>query len=209
MKKIVLLSLYTLICASLHAQPEFTAEASQLLTSFKFKTSTGVKQNSEYQSLITGAYGIGMRYVTEGGILFKAGIGLRNGGANLVYDNNNYNWGLKYLDLKGGVGYMAPFKNTKPYIAVLGYYGSLLRGIQTHNNESFNIKKSNILSGRDYGLQINPGLNIKVNQYTATYLEFQYILGLANLEVTSGQESKNSAFGLTLGFSFLLSEKQR
>ncbi len=50
------------------AQPAFTAEVSQIFPSFKFKDSEGVKLNSEYQSLITGAYGIGLRFITEGGI---------------------------------------------------------------------------------------------------------------------------------------------
>ncbi|MEP7269643.1 MAG: outer membrane beta-barrel protein [Saprospiraceae bacterium] len=207
MKKYILLGLCLLFYFSGSAQPEFTAEASQLFTSFKFKDSQGEKHNGDYQSIITSGYGIGMRYVTGGGIAFRAGIGLRNGGANLVYDNNNYDWKLQYLDLKLGAGYMLQFKNIKPYVMVLGYYGSLLRGTQTLNNENFNITKSGILKNRDFGLQFNPGLNIKVNHFISTYIEFQYLMGLANLEVNPPQESKNTAFGATLGFSFLLEEK--
>jgi hypothetical protein len=207
MKKILWIGSLLMVSTIAMTQPEFTAEASQLFTSFKFTDSQGEKKNSDYQSLITGGYGIGMRYVTEGGFAFRAGVGLRNAGANLVYENTNYSWRMNYLDLKGGLGYMIQFKNVKPYLMVLGYYASMLRGTQTQNRETFNLVKSSLLSNRDFGLQINPGLNIKINSLVSSYIEFQYLWGLANLELNKAQKSKNSALGLNLGFAFLLVEK--
>lgn len=209
MKNCLLLSICIFISTAVVSQVHFTAEASQLFTTFKFKDSKGVNHDAEYQSLITGAYGIGLRYVTDGGLMFRVGVNMRNGGANLVYENTNYSWKLQYLDFKGGIGYMAQFKYIKPYLTVMGYYAPLLRGIQTHNNESFNITKNKILNNSDYGLQFNPGLNIRINEGMSTYIEFNYLLGLSNLEVSaqSPQKSGNSAFGATVGFSISLEAK--
>ena len=76
-----LISCFMAMVSIAFAQPEFTAEVTQLLPSFKFKDSEGRKLNSEYQSLITGAYGIGLRYIFESGIYLRGGVGLRNAGA--------------------------------------------------------------------------------------------------------------------------------
>lgn len=190
------------------AQPEFTAEVSQLLPSFKFKDSEGIKRNSEYQSLITGGYGVGLRYVFESGIKLRVGLGMRNAGANLVYEDANYAWRMQYGDIKLGVGYRARFKAIRPYLMATGYYGILLRGTQTLHNQTQNILKSNVLKNQDFGIQVNPGLDIRFTEYISSYLEFNYLMGLSNIELsTSAQKSTNSAFGLTLGVAILLLEK--
>ena len=189
------------------AQPEFTLEASQLLPTFKFKDSEGIEHNSEYQTLITGAYGIGLRYILESGIYLRAGIGMRNAGANLVYDQVNYAWKLQYGDIKLGVGYRAKFKTIRPYFVASGYFASLLRGTQTLHNETLNVVKSGILKTQDFGVQFTPGIDIRFSEYISSYLELNYLLGLSNIELGTSQKTKNSAFGLTVGVAFLLLEK--
>ncbi|MGB2735057.1 MAG: hypothetical protein WBC35_14370 [Saprospiraceae bacterium] len=189
------------------AQPAFTAEVSQIFPSFKFKDSEGVKLNSEYQSLITGAYGIGLRFITEGGIIFKGGIGMRTGGANLLYDETNYSWKLQYGDLKLGLGYRVNFKTVKPYITASGYYATMLRGTQIINNEHINVLKSSALSNRDYGLVFSPGIDIRFSKFISSFIEFNYLLGLANIELGSNQNAKNSSVGVSIGVATSLIEK--
>lgn len=202
-----LVSCFTALVSIAFAQPEFTAEASQLLPSFKFKDSEGTKHNSEYQSLITGAYGIGLRYIFESGIYLRGGVGLRNAGANLVYDNVNYSWKMQYADIKLGIGYRAKFKTIRPYLVASGYFAPLLRGTQTLHDETINITKSGVIKTQDLGLNITPGIDIKFTQYISSYIEFNYLMGLTNIELNTNQKATNSAFGLTVGVAFLLMEK--
>ncbi len=201
LKQSVLLSCFVAYVAIGSAQPAFTIELAQLLPSFKFKDSEGVQHNNEYQSLVTGAYGLGFRYVSEGGIILKSAIGMRNGGANLVYDDTNYSWKLQYADIKLGVGYMANFKTIKPHIIVSGYYATLLRGIQTTHDDQINIVKSSVLKNNDFGLVFAPGIDIKLSRYVSSFIEFNYLMGLANIELGSTQKTKNSAFGISIGIA--------
>ena len=159
-----LISCFMAMVSIAFAQPEFTAEVTQLLPSFKFKDSEGRKLNSEYQSLITGAYGIGLRYIFESGIYLRGGVGLRNAGANLVYDNINYSWKMQYADIKLGIGYRAKFKTIRPYLVASGYFAPLLRGTQTLHDEVINITKSGVIKTQYKGLNITPGIDKKINK---------------------------------------------
>ena len=75
MKKIILVLTITLISLAGYAQePSFTIDASQLVSTFKFVDSDNNKQNSDYQSILTGSYGIGYRNIFKNNIIFKARI---------------------------------------------------------------------------------------------------------------------------------------
>jgi len=209
MKSIKLFLLVTTLVGyirSVHAQAGLTLEVSPLLTSFKFTDKAGVKHNSEYQGIFTGAYGVGYRMVSDIGLIINPAIGMRHGGANLVYDDINYSWRLQYANLKLGLGYMTPFEKVNPYFMVSGYYAFLLRGTQTLHNEILNITKSDVLSNIDYGLVFSSGINVKLSDYVSTYAEFNYLKGLTNIEKDPLQKSKNFAFGLTIGVAFAFSE---
>jgi len=208
MKQFLLLTLFVAYVTKVHAQSGFTLEVSPLLTSFKFTDKEGIKHNSEYQGIYTGAYGIGYRIVSDIGLIINPGIGMRHGGANLVYDDINYSWRLQYANLKLGLGYMTRFENVNPYFIASGYYAFLLRGTQTLHNEILNITKSNILSNIDYGLVFSPGVNIKLSDYVSTYFELNYLRGLTNIEKDPVQKSKNFAYGLTIGMAFSFSENK-
>lgn len=201
-KAILVYTLFILCTLTSQAQTGLVLEASQLFTSFNFTDKAGVKHNGEYQGLFTGSYGVGYRFVNDIGIVFKPGIGIRNAGANLVYDDRNYSWKLQYGDLKLGLGYMTQFETVNPYFVATGYYAFLLRGTQTLHDEILNITKSNVLSNIDYGLVFSPGVNIRTSDYISAFVEFNYLRGLTNIEKDPGQKSKNYAYGLTVGVSF-------
>lgn len=204
-KQFLLITVLVGYISSAHAQGGLTLEVSPLLTSFKFTDKADVKHNSEYQGIFTGAYGVGYRIVSDIGLIIHPAIGMRHGGANLVYDDINYSWRLQYANLKLGLGYMTRFETVNPYFMVSGYYAFLLRGTQTLHDEILNITKSDVLSNIDYGLVFSPGVSIKLSDYVSTYAEFNYLKGLTNIEKDPVQKSKNFAFGLTIGVAFAFS----
>ena len=207
MKRIILILTITLISLSSNAQESgLTIEASQLVTTFKFVNSDNMKQNSDYQSIFTGSYGIGYRNIFDNNIILKASLGKRNGGANYVYDGMNYSWRLEYADAKIGGGYILKRRVFSPYVVLNGYYGHLLRGTQILNNEEFNITKSGILKKSDFGIIGNIGLNFSISHFVSAYAEGLYLYGLSNIEKDSGQKTSNRGYGITLGLSFNLTD---
>ena len=147
--------------STVSAQQGLTIDASQLYSSFKFNDTQDIKLNSEYPGIYTSAYSVGYRYLIDNGLMFRGGLGMRNAGASLVYDDINYSWKLQYADVKLGVGYAYKINKFSPYFVANGYFGYLLRGFQTLNNEDFNITESDILNKTDYGLILSPGVDFK------------------------------------------------
>jgi hypothetical protein len=161
--------------------------------------------NKEYAGKYTGAYNLGYLYTAESGFLFKAGMGMRNAGATLVYDDTNYLWDLKYAEAKVGVGYIYELNRFSPYFSASGYFGYLIKANQSLNNENFDILKSKAISNSDYGVLFTPGLNVEINKTISVYTEFNYLMGLKNIEMSdNGQKTFNKAFGLSLGLSINL-----
>lgn len=187
---------------TINAQSGLSLEASQLYTSFKFTDSQENTLNSEYSGIFTGAYGLGYRYILGNGLMVRASLGIRNAGATMVYDNTNYTWDLKYADFKLGGGYMLKKDRISPYLNVSGYYGFMLSGYQTINNEDFDIKKSESMQTTDYGVCITPGIEISFTGALSSFVELNYIMGLQNLEKDDAQKSTNIAYGLSVGLSF-------
>lgn len=205
MKKITIIWIllgFISIAATVNAQSGITVEASQLFASFKFTDAQGSSLNSEYSGIFTGAYNVSYRFVSEGGFMLSVGTGMRKAGATMVYDDMNYTWNLQYADSRLGIGYMLKNDLVSPYLKVSGYYAFLLRGFQTINNEDFNIKESETVNSSDFGLIITPGLQLSVTDEISTFFEFNYLMGLKNIEKDESQESKNYAYGLTIGLAF-------
>ncbi len=186
------------------AQPALTLEASQYYASFKFLDTQSIKLNSEYQGLFTGAYGIGYKHSFDFPLIVKANLGIRNAGASMVYDDMNYSWNLQYGDLTAGAGYIHNFGRFNPYFLVSGYFGYLLRGTQTLNNEELNITESGILNPVDIGIIFTPGCELKLSDFISAYGEFSYLWGLKNIEIDEGQNASNFGMCLTLGLSFTI-----
>ena len=187
MKNIIILICFFGVQLVSTAQSSITIEAAQLITKFKFKDSDKIKLNKEYTGIFTNSYGVGYRYDLNNGLLFRLGLSMRNGGANLNYDDSEYSWRLKYFEPKLGIGY-------------------LVQGSQILNNEHFNIIESEQLKRSDFGLNFSPGVDIVLNDRISTNIEFNYLLGLSNLEKDTDQKSSNTALGLTLGLSFSISK---
>jgi len=206
MKPIALL--FFLLCSAqiLQAQSSLTLEASQWYANFSFKDSDGGKQNKDYSGIFAGAYSIGYRYDFDFGLMIKTTVGMRSSGSNLVYDGSDYSWRLQYLDLRLGVGYQYKLNRISPYLMVSGYYGNLLRGHQILNNEHFNIKESELMETSDFGMIFSPGANISINDRIKVFTEFNYLLGLANIEKDEEQTTKNNGMGLTLGLALSISK---
>ena len=205
-RTILLLTVFFISLSGMAQESSLTIEASQLVSTFKFVDSDNNKLNSDYQSIFTGAYGIGYRNIFENNIMLKAGLGKRNGGANYVYDDTNYSWRLEYAELKVGGGYMMKRRVFSPYAVLNVYYGHLLRGTQVLNNEEFNITESDILKKSDFGLIGNLGINFKISNFVSAYAEGLYLFGLSNIEEDSDQTTSNRGYGISLGLSFNLTE---
>ncbi len=204
MKKITLIFILAAIVAGItmsNAQSYLTLKASQSYSSFKFSDSENNSLNSEYKGLYTGSYDVGYRYLFDYGLLICSGVGIRNGGASLDYDDMNYQWKLKYANVKLGAGYMLRFKQVSPYLCASGYFAYMLHGVQTLNNEHFNIVGSELMNKIDYGVMIIPGVEYKISEALSLLLEFDYLMGLANIEQDEAQEAYNYAYTLSLGLS--------
>jgi hypothetical protein len=188
------------------AQSNVTIDASQVVSTFKFTDSTGT-QDKSYSPVYSGAYSLGYRYASEGGLLIRAGLGMRKAGATMVYDNINYTWNLQYADIKVGAGYIYNKASFQPYLSVSPYYAMLLKANQSLNNENFDIINSKSLQKNDYGVFITPGLQFKASDAISVYTEFNYMMGLRNLETDSGQKSYNRAYSFSLGVAFTITKK--
>ncbi len=188
------------------AQSSLTIEGSQVLSTFKFTDSLGT-QDKSYSGIYSGAYALGYRYASEKGFLLHPRLGMRTGGATMVYDASNYSWNLKYVDLKIGVGYILKKERFSPYILVSPYYAYLLKATQILNNANYDIKNSSSLKQTDYGVFITPGIQFKASDSFSAFAEFNYMMGLQNLETDKGQEGYNRAYALTLGVAFTIASK--
>ncbi|MFA6403735.1 MAG: outer membrane beta-barrel protein [Salinivirgaceae bacterium] len=205
MKKIKTIGLilgFISFVTAVNAQSSITIEASPLYTSFKFDDSRGTALNNEYSGILTGGYGLGYRFDANNGLMIRAGLGMRHAGATLIYDDMNYRWDMQYADVKLGGGYMLKTGSINPYLNVSGYYSYMISGFQTINNEEFDIKNSKSLNEMDYGVYFTPGVQFIFSSAVSSFVEFNYMMGLQNLEMDEGQKSTNVAYGLTLGLSF-------
>jgi len=195
-----------------NAQSSITIEASQMITNFAFQNSEGLQENSyfilnsenEYKPVYSGSYHVGYAYMFDMGLFIKANVGMRKGGATMVYDNNNYRWDLKYGQGRLGFGYALDLGLFAPYLGVYGYYAQLLKANQTINNEDFDIINNGEIESNDYGVYVSPGVQINASDYMSVFLEISYLMGLQNIESSQdeGQEAYNLANAFTLGLSF-------
>ena len=203
-KLIGLVSILLFGTSALMAQSNLTIDASQVLTNFRFIDSQGVL-DQDYKVNYSGAYNLGYQYQTDFGLIARTGVGMRNGGATLVYDGANYNWSLKYVSYNLGVGYMYGEGLFKHYIVASGYFGYLLKANQTINNQDFDIIDLDQIQNIDFGIIGSLGTQIELNESMSAYTEFSYLMGLQNIETsTLGQESSNVSYMLTLGLIFSL-----
>lgn len=195
------------------AQSSITIDASQQITNFVFTDGSGLQDNTYlmfgeenlFKPVYSGAYSFGYSYLLDVGVFFRLNVGMRNAGATMVYDATNYLWEFQYLQGKLGVGYAVNLGLVNPYLAVSGYYGSLLKANQRINNEDFDIIDSELIQKNDYGLNIPLGVRIDASEFVSVYTEVSYLMGLQNIETAdNGQEANNVGYMFTLGLSFTI-----
>ncbi|MFM2136467.1 MAG: hypothetical protein RL021_1867 [Bacteroidota bacterium] len=187
------------------AESFLTFDAGQQYASFRFIDSDG-QQDKDYSGVYSGAFGVGYRYVAESGFMARAGVGMNRGGASKVYDASNYTWFLEYASVSAGAGWMFLDGKVRPYFSVAPYYSRLLRGTQTLNNEDFDIKQSERIGIDDYGFHFLPGIHFSATERLHLFAEFDYKLGLQNLDPDPDQIANNRSVGVAAGIAIRISQ---
>lgn len=190
-----------LLTNAAYGQSSITIDASQNSTNFAFTNSLG-ERVEDYKPNYSGSYSLGYRYNFDFGMFAGIKVGMRNAGASLIIDDANYSWNLQYLDTRLNLGYQYDFDRLGAYLSVSPYFGYMLRATQTLNHEDYDIINSEDLERVDYGLFISPGAIYRVNDYVSVYGQFNYMMGLQNIETVEDQTSQNRLMGLTLGLAF-------
>ncbi len=204
LKSLLVLVLFAFAITQANAQSLISVDASSVASTFKFIESNGTKDTG-YSMVVSGAYSFGFRYIANSGFMLHPRMGMQKGGATLVYDGSNYSWDLQYANLKVGAGYMMKKDRFSPYLMIAPYYGVLLSANQVLNNQNFDIKSSKAIQSSDYGIFFTPGVQLQLSENLSAYSEFNYMMGLQNLENNAtGQKSYNRAISLTFGLAFTL-----
>ncbi len=192
-------------------QTGITMDASQQMTSFKFTNSVGEIDNS-YSPIFSGSYDVGYAHFLDFGLYFNAAVGMRNAGATMSVDNTNLRWDFQYAQGKLGIGYMYELGRINPYLGISGYYARLLNANQrvndpTRENINYDLLDAGMITEQDYGVIITPGFRIAASDYISVYTEFEYLMGLQNIEPgESDQKAINAGYSLTLGLSFTIAK---
>jgi len=182
------------------AQSYINLEAGQVFSTFKYIDSKGVEDNT-YSYNVLSSYSLGYQYAKQNGFFARVSLGMRKAGANLVYNKINYIWNMQYTSVNAGIGYQFNKWRLKPYLFVSPYYASLLDATQTINSDNYDIKDNKSIKDNDFGLFIAPGLNIILSNYVSIYAEYDYILGLHNIETAQAEQLYNRGFSLNFGVS--------
>ncbi|MBS3777615.1 MAG: hypothetical protein KGY70_20645 [Bacteroidales bacterium] len=196
-----------------NAQSGITIDASQQMTSFEFTNSAGNIDNS-YSPIYSGAYTAGYTHVLDFGLYFNTAVGMRNAGATMTLDDTHLRWDFRYAQGKLGLGYMYDLGRFRPYLGVSGYYAKLLKANQrindpTRENINYDLMEAGMVNEKDYGLLVTPGVRIAASDFISVYTEFEYLMGLQNIETgASNQEATNMGYSLTLGLSITIAKKE-
>ncbi|MFY9310772.1 MAG: outer membrane beta-barrel protein [Bacteroidia bacterium] len=206
--RIVFLTVILILAQHLKAQSYLSLDAAQVFSTFKFSSddaNNSTAPGSGYSTITTTAFGAGYVYADSGGLIITAGLGVRKAGSALVLNRVNYTWNLQYLDIKAGVGYQYNKWKLRPYILVSPFFSQLLNAKQTIGLNYYDIKSTNTIKSNDFGLFLTAGFSVPVSRFVSIYLDYNYILGLRNLETTESQYLYNRASAFRLGLLFNIS----
>ncbi|MGB3946980.1 MAG: hypothetical protein WBM13_03280 [Bacteroidia bacterium] len=181
-------------------------EVAQNFSTFKFSNkfiddTNFASDYQQYTQINSIAYGAGYTNLRSSGLLFNGGLGFRKAGASLVYNRTNYLWDLQYIDFKVGAGYLYNRWSIKSYACFMPYYAYLLSAKQTSGLNYYDIKSDNALKSHDLGLLLNVGLKVALSYYTDLFAEYNYNLGLNNIETAPEQSLYNRGFLVKLGLA--------
>ena len=132
---------------------------------------------------------------------------MRRAGATGSFEGLPFSLNLQYLDLSSGVGYMYSKFRFKPYLCAVPYFGYMVRAWQIIGSDNFDLKKDKVLKNSDFGLFIIPGVRVSLNDHIALYSEYKQMVGLANIEKSSGQKLNNRGFVLNLGVAATITKQ--
>lgn len=170
--------------------------------SYKFIDNTDFANDyQQYTQINSVAYGAGYTKLYSSGLLLSGGLGFRKAGASLVYNRTNFLWDLQYIDFKVGAGYLYNRWSIKPYAYLMPYYAYLLSAKQSSGLNYYDVKSDNALKSHDFGLLLNVGLKVALSYYTDLFAEYNYNVGLNNIETAPEQFLYNRGFAVKLGLS--------
>ncbi|MDO9186998.1 MAG: SPOR domain-containing protein [Bacteroidia bacterium] len=188
------------------AQAYINLEGAQVFSTFKFSSKISDKDkiftdNQAYAHTTVSAFSLVYQYEDANGFFILGGIGMRKAGSALVFSNLDYIWKMQYADIKAGIGYQFNKWRIKPYEALAPYYASLLNANQSIGQKSYDIKASKSIKNYDLGLFLALGFKATISKQISIFTEYNYILGLKNIETTADQYLYNRGFSIKLGLS--------
>lgn len=184
-------------CGGLNAQSTLTLDAGEVFSTYKYTDSQGQEKN--FSNNITNSFNLGYQFAANSGVFIKGCVGMRKAGATLVYNTTNIDWTVQYVDACVGAGYVLNKWRIKPYIYATPYFAYMLKGEQTMGQYSYDIKANKAMSATDWGVFVAPGCRVALSNFLSFYVEYKQILGLQNLETTTGEKSYNRGFSINLG----------
>ena len=192
-----LILLFTLACfgiQSMQAQSSLTMDFGQNFTKLKFMNDQQ-EADTSIQSNFSTSFNVGYIYTLKEGVYFSSKIGFRPAGASYVYDDVNYRWDMNYSEFRLGVGYAYDLGPVIVRFSTQGYAGYLFKAEQQLHHLTRDMLAAESVEVWDFGLFFTPGVEYAINDKLNVGLNFNYMLGLTNIEVDEGQTTKNSLMG--------------
>ncbi|MES2286880.1 MAG: outer membrane beta-barrel protein [Bacteroidota bacterium] len=196
------------------AQHYVNLEGAQVYSTFKFSSKISDKDqiftdNPAYARTVVSAFGLVYEYEHSNGLFVLGGVGMRKAGSSLVFNNIDYIWKMQYVDVKAGIGYQFNKWRIKPYAAVAPYYASLLNANQTVGQKSYDIKAGKFIKKYDLGFFLAIGFKATISKQISIFTEYNYILGLKNIETTADQYLYNRGFSIKVGLSLNITDPKK
>ncbi|MES2592354.1 MAG: SPOR domain-containing protein [Bacteroidota bacterium] len=198
-----------LVCIKTAAAQSFlNLDAAQVFSTFKFSAASNNPSLAKpvYSQISSAAFGLSYEHNYTSGLLVIGGVNVRKAGASLVYKRTNYEWNLQYVDLKFGVGYQLNKWRLKPYVSAVPFFSYLMNAKQSIGLNYFDIKATKAVKNYDYGVFMGVGFKAALSPYILIFTEYNYILGLKNIEPATGQYLYNRGFAVKLGLGFSITK---
>ncbi len=179
-------------------------------STFKFSTKN-IDDNIAspgYSAVGSTTVGGDYKFVNSKGLLLSVGLATRKAGASMVHKKRIFLWEMQYVDIKAGIGYEYSKWPIKPYAVIEPYYAYLLNGKQSIGSSSYDIKATKAMKGYDLGAFINLGLRTSIYSNISIFAEYNYTLGLKNIETEAEQYLYNRGFSVHAGLAFTIKEPQ-
>ena len=181
----------------LNAQNALTLDFGQNFTKLLFTDDQGTTETS-IQPVFSTSLNLGYAYSLKEGVFFSTKLGFRPAGASYVYDEVNYRWDMNYTELRLGVGYAHDLGSITARFSTAGYAGYLFKAEQRLHHLTRDMLAAESIETWDYGMFFTTGVAYALNDQLSLGIDFNYMLGLNNIEVDEGQTTKNSLIGSNL-----------